>query len=145
MLNGSEGHFQRTTTVRGGVRSTEVAVRRRLVLLLMMVMMMVVVVMVMVVVLLLLLLPLDDHLLQLRLLQHIRQLVVVVKVNHGMLRNISKDTCKKKVGRGRVGRRGGCVTGGTCTPLGRLYKINVFQKQKPKRRKMRDGNCKNIR
>lgn len=35
--------------------------------------------------LVLLLLPLDDHLLQLSLLQHIRQLVVVIKVNHGML------------------------------------------------------------
>jgi hypothetical protein len=39
-----------------------------------------------VLVLMLLLLPLDDHLLQLGLLQHIRQLIVVIKVNHGMLR-----------------------------------------------------------
>lgn len=36
-------------------------------------------------VMMLLLLPLDDHLLQLGLLQHIRQLIVVIKVNHGML------------------------------------------------------------
>jgi len=38
-----------------------------------------------VLVLMLLLLSLDDHLLQLSLLQHIRQLIVVIKVNHGML------------------------------------------------------------
>lgn len=40
---------------------------------------------VLVLVMMLLLLPLDNHLLQLGLLQHIRQLIVVIKVNHGML------------------------------------------------------------
>ncbi|KAE9532801.1 hypothetical protein AGLY_009882 [Aphis glycines] len=43
-------------------------------------------VLVLMLVMMLLLLPLDDHLLQLGLLQHIRQLIVVIKVNHGMLR-----------------------------------------------------------
>lgn len=58
----------------------------RLVLMLVMLVLVLVLVLLLML-LLLLLLPLDDHLLQLGLLQHVRQLVMVIKVNHGMLQN----------------------------------------------------------
>ncbi|KAL4152732.1 hypothetical protein QTP88_000565 [Uroleucon formosanum] len=70
MLDRSDGHLRQNSAIRH--QGTHAG---QLVLLLM---------------LMLLLSPLDDHLLRLRSLQHMQHLVVVIKVNHGMLRKRNK-------------------------------------------------------